>query len=366
MEDNKQEVYKPDCSKMEYRYLGNTGLKVSIFGFGNWVNNFNDEMTKECFKKCLENGINFFDTAEIYGHGAGETSFGKIIKELNIPREKIVVSTKIFSIGDDPNDSFLSRKHIREGLRNSLKRLQLDYVDIVFCHRYDMHTPLEETCRAMNWVIEHGYAFYWGTSEWTASQIMEAYGICDRLGLKRPVVEQCHYNMLYRNSMEVDYRDLFKKYKMGTTIWSPLESGILTGKYINETPSDSRANLKNDNASFSYGVYMKNKAEYDEKLKKLKDIAEKKCGCGLTTLAIAWCIANPDVSVRLLGASKPAQLDDTIKALEVYRTIDKDTWIEIEKILDNTPKGEVDYRSWKELPSRRNVAMGIDYLKEEK
>jgi voltage-dependent potassium channel beta subunit len=260
---------------MEYRYLGNTGLKVSIFGFGNWVNNFNDEMTKECFKKCLENGINFFDTAEIYGRGAGETAFGKVIKELNIPREKIVVSTKIFSIGDDPNDSFLSRKHIREGLRNSLKRLQLDYVDIVFCHRYDMHTPLEETCRAMNWVIEHGYAFYWGTSEWTASQIMEAYGICDRLGLKRPVVEQCHYNMLYRNSMEVDYRDLFKKYKMGTTIWSPLESGILTGKYINETPSDSRANLKNDNASFSFSVYMKNKAEYDEKLKKLKDIAEK-------------------------------------------------------------------------------------------
>ena len=222
MEENKQEIYKPDCSKMEYRYLGNTGLKVSVLGYGNWVNNMNDEMTKECFKKCLENGINYFDTAEAYGNGAGETSFGKIIKELNIPREKIVVSTKIFSIGDDPNDSFLSRKHIREGVKNSLKRLQLDYVDIVFCHRYDMHTPLEETCRAMTWIIEHGYAFYWGTSEWTASQIMEAYGICDRLGLKRPVVEQCHYNMLYRNSMEVDYRDLFKKYKMGTTIWSPL------------------------------------------------------------------------------------------------------------------------------------------------
>ena len=330
MEENKQEVYKPDCSKMEYRYLGNTGLKVSVLGYGNWVNNMNDDMTKECFKKCLENGINYFDTAEVYGLGAGETSFGKIIKELNIPREKIVVSTKIFRIGDDPNDSFLSRKHIREGVKNSLKRLQLDYVDIVFCHRYDMHTPLEETCRAMTWLIEHGYAFYWGTSEWTASQIMEAYGICDRLGLKRPVVEQCHYNMLYRN------------------------------------PNDSRAKLTNDNAGYSFTLYMKNKAEYDEKLNKLKDIAEKKCGCNLTTLAIAWCIANPDVSVCLLGASKPAQLDDTIKALEVYRTIDKDTWIEIEKILDNTPKGEIDYRIWKELPSRRNVAMGIDYIKEEK
>ena len=365
MEENKQDVHKPDCSKMEYRYLGPTGLKVSVLGFGNWVNNLNDEMNKECFKKCLENGINYFDTAEIYGFGKGEIQFGKVIKELNIPREKIVVSTKIYSIGKDPNDSFLSKKHIREGLTNSLKRLQLDYVDIVFCHRYDMHTPLEETCRAMNWVIDHGMAFYWGTSEWTASQIMEAYGICDRLGLKRPIVEQSHYNMLYRNSMEVDYRDLFKKFKMGTTIWSPLESGILTGKYINETPPESRAKLTNDGANSSFGLYMKNKAEWDDKLTKLKDIAEKKCGCGLTTLAIAWCIANPDVSVCLLGASKPCQLDDTIKALEVYRTIDKDTWIEIEKILDNTPKGEVDYRYWKELPSRRNVAMGIEYIKKE-
>ena len=366
MAENKQEVNKPDCSKMEYRYLGNTGLKVSVLGFGNWVNNFNDEMNKECFKKCLENGINYFDTAEGYGMGKGEIQFGKAIKELNIPREKIVVSTKIFFGGKDPNDSFLSKKHIREGVMNSLKRLQLDYVDIVFCHRYDMHTPLEETCRAMNWVIEHGWAFYWGTSEWTASQIMEAYSICDRLGLKRPVVEQSHYNMLFRTSMEGDYRDLFRKFKMGTTIWSPLESGILTGKYINETPPDSRAKLTNDNANSSFSIYMKNKAEWDDKLTKLKDIAEKKCGCGLTTLAIAWCIANPDVSVCLLGASKPAQLDDTIKALEVYRTIDKDTWIEIEKILDNTPKGEVDYRYWKEVPSTRNVAMGIDYIRQDK
>ena len=366
MAENKQEVHKPDCSKMEYRYLGNTGLKVSVVGFGNWVNNLNDEINKECFKKCLENGINYFDTAEGYGMGKGEIQFGKAIKELNIPREKIVVSTKIFFGGKDPNDSFLSKKHIREGIMNSLKRLQLDYVDIVFCHRYDMHTPLEETCRAMNWIIKHAYAFYWGTSEWTASQIMEAIGICDRLGLNRPVVEQSHYNMLYRNSMEEDYRDLFKKFKMGTTIWSPLESGILTGKYINETPPESRSKLTNDGANGSFRTYMKNKAEWDEKLTKLKDIAEKKCGCGLTTLAIAWCIANPDVSVCLLGASKPAQLNDTIKAVEIYKAIDKETWIEIEKILDNAPKGEVDFRYWKELPSRRNVAMGIDYIRQDK
>ena len=360
------EVHKPDSSKMEYRYLGNTGLKVSVFGFGNWVNNQNDAATKECFLKALEKGINFFDTAELYGLGAGETSFGKTIKELNIPREKIVVTTKLFYIGTDPNDAFLSRKYIREGLKNSLKRLQLDYVDIVYCHRYDMHTPLEETCRAMNWVIEQGWALYWGTSEWTASQIMETYAICDKLGLIKPVVEQCHYSMLTREYMENEYRDLFRKYKMGTTTWSPLESGVLTGKYIDETPDDSRMKLTHDHANRSYVDYLKNKKSRDEKLKKLKEIAEKKCGCSLTTLAIAWVIANPDVNVCLLGASKASQLDETIKALEVYKTINKDTWIEIEKVLDNTPKGEIDYRSWKELPSRRNVVMNIDYIKSDK
>ena len=353
---------KPDTSKMEQRYLGNSGLRVSVVGFGNWVNNLNDDAAKECVKKALEKGINFFDTAEIYGLGKGETEFGKIIKELNIPREKIVVSTKIWKIGDDPNDGYLSRKHICEAIKNSLKRLQLEYVDVVFCHRYDCVTPLEETCKAMNWVIDQGYADYWGTSEWTASQIMEAYSICDKLGLIRPLVEQCQYNMLVRESVEVDYRDLFKRYKMGTTIWSPLNSGILTGKYINEIPEDSRAKLKNDNADAAFGFYMKNKSEIDGKLNKLKKIAEK-FGCNLATLAIAWCIANPDVSVCLLGASKPEQLDDTVKAVEVYKKVDKDTWIEVEKILDNTPKGEMDYLSWIQMPSRRNIAMNIDYQK---
>ena len=362
MSENNQEVHKPNCSKMEYRYLGNSGLKVSVVGFGNWVNNLNDEASKECFIKALENGINFFDTAEIYGLGKGETSFGKIIKELNIPREKIVVSTKIWKIGDDPNDGYLSRKHICEAIKNSLKRLQLEYVDVIFCHRYDCVTPLEETCKAMNWVIDQGYADYWGTSEWTASQIMEAYSICDKFGLIRPIVEQCQYNMLFRESMEVDYRDLFKRYKMGTTIWSPLNSGILTGKYLDEVPNDSRAKLSNDNANAAFMYYNKNKQEIDTKLIKLKGIAEK-YQCCLATLAIAWCIANPDVSICLLGATKPTQLDETIKAIEVYKKIDKDTWIEIEEILGNTPKGETDFSNWKELPSRRNIAMGIDYIK---
>ena len=254
---------KPDASKMEYRYLGPTGLRVSVVSWGNWVNNANDKLTVESLKFCLEHGINFFDTAEVYGLGGAETSLGKALKELNVQREKVVISTKIYRIGMDPNDSFLSRKHIIEGVKNSLKRLQLDYVDVVFCHRYDRYTPLEETCRAMDWVINQGLAHYWGTSQWSASQIMEAYKICDKLNLIAPVVEQCHYNMMTRDRVESEYRDLFKRYKMGTTIWSPLESGVLAGRYLNGIPEDSRYNLKNDNAPVDIQAYLDKKKEWD-------------------------------------------------------------------------------------------------------
>ena len=246
----------PDSSKMEYRYLGPTGLKVSVVGWGNWVNNSNDKLTVDSVKFCLEHGINFFDTAEAYGLGEGEISLGKAFKQLKVQREKIVVSTKIYYCGMDPNDSFLSRKHIIEGVKNSLKRLQLDYVDIVFCHRYDKYTPLEETCRAMNYLIDKGMAFYWGTSHWSASQIMEAYKICDKLNLIPPVVEQAHYNMMVRERMENEYRDLFQRYKMGTTIFSPLESGIFAGRYLNGIPEDSRANIKRDNAANNLANYL--------------------------------------------------------------------------------------------------------------
>ena len=337
---------KPDSSKMTYRYLGKTGLRVSVIGWGNWVNNQNDELTKESVKICLENGINFFDTAEVYGLGAGEISLGKALKELGVQREKVVISTKIMRCGTDPNDSFLSRKHIIEGLKNSLKRLELDYVDVVFCHRPDMYTPLEETCRAMNWVIEKGYAFYWGTSQWSASRIMEAYKICDKLNLIPPVVEQTHYNMMFRDFVEREYNDLFKKYGMGTTIWSPLESGILTGKYINEIPEGSRFTLDRDGAKTANGFYQgEDKKMWDEKLFKLKEIA------------------NPDCSTTILGASKTSQLEENFKAVEISKKLDKGLLLEIEKILDNAPKGEIDYRDWKELPTRRNQNLGVDYIK---
>ena len=331
---------KPDSSKMEYRYLGPTGLRVSVVSWGNWVNNANDQLTVDSVKFCLEHGINFFDTAEVYGLGGAEISLGKALKQLNVQREKVVISTKIFRCGGDPNDSFLSRKHIIEGIRNSLKRLQLDYVDVVFCHRYDRYTPIEETCRAMDWVINQGLAHYWGTSQWTASQIMEAYKICDKLNLIAPVVEQCNYNMMVRDRVESEYRDLFKRYKM-----------------------DSRYKLKHDNAPIDIQPYLDNKKEWDEKLLKLKDIAEKKLNCNLAQLALAWVIANPDCSTTILGASRISQLEENVKAVEVYKKLDKEILLEIEKILDNVPKGEIDYRDWKELPSRRNVNLDIDYIK---
>ena len=210
---------------------------------GNWINNEDDSQILECTKAAILNGITFFDTAENYGDGLAETTLDKALKELNVPREKIVVTTKLMAVGKDPNDMFLSQKHIIEGIKNSLKRLQLEYVDILYYHRYDMDTPMEGVVTSMNWYIEQGYALYWGSSEWTTCQIMEA-NICDKLKLIRPIVDQCQYNIFERNKMGNEYRDLFKKYKLGTTLYNPLFCGILTGKYIDEIPGDCRASIK--------------------------------------------------------------------------------------------------------------------------
>ncbi len=353
------EEMKPAKDKMVYRYLGNTGLRVSVLGLGNWLNNEDDAQTLECTKTALQNGINFFDTAEIYGLGAAETTLGKALKELNVPREKIVVSTKIYRNGKDPNDAFESRKHIIEGVKLSLKRLQLDYVDVVFCHRYDRNTPLEETCRAMNFVIEKGWAFYWGTSEWRADQIERAIKICEKLNLIPPIVEQCEYSMLERKKVDNEYSDLFKMYKLGTTIWSPLKGGILTGKYLNEIPPGTRL----ANKEFMKNRYEKEKDEINPKIQKLKDLAETKVGCSLAILAVAWVIANKDVSTCILGASKASQLDENFKALEVYKKLTPEILTEIETILDNCPAGETDFRDWSQLNVRRNMDLGVDLVK---
>jgi voltage-dependent potassium channel beta subunit len=346
-------------SNMIYRYLGNSGLRVSVISWGNWINTKDEsDITYNTVKLAIENGVNFFDTAEIYGLGEGETSLGKALEKLGKRREDLVISTKIFRSGYGVNDSFLSRKHIIEGLNNSLKRLKLDYVDIVFCHRFDNYTPLEETCRAMNWLIEQGKAFYWGTSEWSSSQIMDAHRICEKLNLIKPIVEQCQYNMMVRDKMESEYGYLFTTTKMGTTIWSPLFSGILTGKYINEIPKNSRLDVFSSQAKVHHDTYMKNKEQLDEKLLKLKAVAEK-LGCSLAQLAILWTIKNPEVSTCIVGASNPNQLEENLVALNYFDSYTNEIESEVEEILGNTPLADMDWRDFARVQPRRQAVLGI-------
>ena len=354
----------PNTSKMEYRYLGNTGLRVSVLGWGSMMMGTDtDENNKNAIKTLLSHGINFFDSAEIYDLGKCEIALGKAIKELNIPREKIVITTKIFRNGNDPNDSFLSRKHIIEGLNQSLKRLQMDYVDVIYCHRPDKNTPVEETCRAMNYVIENGKAFYWGTSEWDADQIMLAYKICEKLNLMRPIVEQTQYNLLHRERIEREYANLFKNFKLGITVWSPLFSGALTGKYLNSIPDDSRYSKHKELNGYGLDYYFKNKKIIDEKIEKLKVIAERKLNCTLAQMSIAWIIANQDISTVILGSTKISQVEEIIPAIDIYKKMTKEIMKEIEEILNNAPIGPWDYESFKLLRNRRNELLDVDYLR---
>ena len=356
MSEEQKPLY--DSSKMEYRYLGNSGLRVSVLSFGVMLHE-NVENMKEILKICLENGINFFDTAEAYSFGISEKTFGQAIKELNVPREKIVVSIKIFKSGMDPNDGGEGRKHIIEGTKKSLQNLQLDYADIVFAHRYDKNTPIEETCRAMNYLIDKGLTFYWATSEWSPVQIEMAFNICKERNLIPPICDQAHYNIVYREIVDNKYRDLFRFRKYGITSWSPLEGGILTGKYFsNNVPENSRMTGK---FSFMSKTWEDNKADWEPKLLKLQTLAKEKLNCSLAQLCIAWIIKNKDISTTILGAMKPEQLNENIKALDVYKKLDKDILIEIETIMKNAPKGEVDFfDNFKPMPIRRNIQEGID------
>ena len=349
-----------DSSKMLYRYLGDSGLRVSVLSFGVMLHE-NVENMKQILKICLQNGVNFFDTAEFYGLGVAEKTFGQALKELNVPREKIVVSVKIYKNGTDPNDGGEGRKHIIEGVKQSLKNLQLDYCDIVFAHRYDMNTPIEETVRAMNYLINKGLTFYWATSEWTPDQIERAFNYCKDTKLIPPICDQAHYNLVYRKIVDRNYRDLFKFRKYGITAWSPLEGGILTGKYLsNKMPDDSRLNkLKGKFPS----PWEKNKADWEPKLIQLEKLAKEKLNCSLTQLSIAWVIRNTDVSTAILGAMKPEQLIENLGALEICKKLNKEILEEIETIMKNAPVGEIDYfNNFKTMPIRRNVAEGINKI----
>ena len=337
-------------SKMEFRNFGPTGLKVSVLGFGNWLTSDKGESdqkrTTEMIRLAYEGGVRFFDTAEVYGMGKAEIAMGNAFKELNLPREQLVVSTKIYWGGQGPNDTGLSRKHVIEGMTNCLKRLQLDYVDVVFCHRPDINTPVEETCRAFDYLINNGKAFYWGTSEWTAERIAQAYAVCDRLGLHRPIVEQCQYSMLVRERFEKEYALLFKEHKMATTIWSPIAGGILSGKYNEKVPEGSRYDSDNPILSGIFSKYFseENKEGTLKKLQAIGDIA-KEVGCTQAQLALAWTLVSKNVSVCLFGATTPEQMADNLKAVEIYKNLTPEIEAKLDKVLGNKPEQEIDFRS---------------------
>ncbi|RMF82549.1 MAG: voltage-dependent potassium channel subunit beta [Planctomycetota bacterium] len=330
---------------MEYRHLGSSGLRVSALSFGAWVT-FNDQVGEdvayECMKTAFDAGVNFFDNAEAYSQGQAEVMMGAVLKRAGWKRSDLVVSTKIFWGGEGPNDRGLSRKHILEGTDAALKRLQLDYVDLIFCHRPDLHTPIEETVRAMSHVVDTGRALYWGTSEWSAEQIRTAVEIARREHLIAPTMEQPQYHMFHRERVEVEYAPLYADPGLGTTIWSPLASGLLTGKYNDGVPDGSRLSLEKYQWLREHVLNEEGRRRI-EKVRKLMPIASE-LGCSMAQLALAWCLLNPNVSTVITGASKASQVTENMKALEVVANLTPDVVERIESVLDNKPTPPVDWR----------------------
>jgi voltage-dependent potassium channel beta subunit len=280
-------------------------------------------------------GVNFFDNAEAYAGGKAEVVMGNVFKKTGWSRESFVVSSKVFWGGEGPNDKGLSRKHIYEACRRSLKRLQLDYLDLFFCHRPDPTTPIEETVRAMDDLIHQGLVLYWGTSEWTAADIMRAYAIAREQGLTPPQMEQPQYNMLHRERVEKEYLPLYREIGLGTTIWSPLAFGLLTGKYNRGMPKGTRASLPGYEWLKDYVLNPQNLG----KVKPLEPIA-KSIGCSMAQVALAWCLKNPNVSTVITGATRPKQVKENMKAEEAVQTLDQTTMEKIDQVLGNKPTFE--------------------------
>jgi len=331
--------------KMEYRFLGRSGLKVSVLSLGAWVTygyQVGEDVTYDCMNAAYQAGVNFFDNAEVYASGKAELAMGNAIKKAGWKRSDLVISTKIFWGGEGPNDAGLSRKHLLEGIHASLQRLQMDYVDLLFCHRPDQYTPVEETVWAMNQIIQQGKAFYWGTSEWPATRIMEAYGIARREHLIPPLMEQPEYNMLHRQRVEVEYAPLYREIGLGTTIWSPLASGLLTGKYNHGIPEGTRLSLKG--YEWLRKEFETEEARQNiEKVKQLAPVA-KELGCSLAQLALAWCLKNPNVSTVITGASRTEQVIENMQALHVAGRLTVEVMEQIEQVLQNKPEAEQDWR----------------------
>ncbi|MGQ0503774.1 MAG: potassium channel beta subunit family protein [Myxococcaceae bacterium] len=318
---------------MIYRRLGRSGLKVSVLSFGSWVtfdNQLDVGRARDCLGAAYEAGVNFFDNAEVYANGASERIMGKAIAELKWPRDSYLVSTKFYwGIVDGVNTkNTLNRKYLLSAIDASLERFNLDFVDLVYAHRADPDTPLEETVWAMHDIVASGKARYWGTSEWSAGDIRGAYEIAERHHLRKPLMEQPQYHLLERHKVEVEFARLYSEMGLGLTTWSPLASGLLTGKYLEGIPKGSRGSLE------SYAWLRKSLTDESKnaKVRKLKSIADG-LGCTLAQLAIAWCAKNPDVSTVITGASKVEQVRENMKALDVLAKLDDPTLMKIEAIV---------------------------------
>jgi len=324
---------------MEYRRMGKSGLQLSVLSFGSWVTfarQTDDHTNERLMTQAYEAGVNFFDNAEVYSAGLSEEMMGRVLKKLNWDRSSYVLSSKAYFgwKGEDkkPNQHGLSRKHLMEACHEALERLQVEYLDLYYCHRPDANVPMEEVVRTMNTLIQQGKVFYWGTSEWTAAEIMEAHMIAKDLGLEGPAVEQPEYNLFNRRKLEVDYAPIFRNVGMGTTIWSPLASGILTGKYNDGIPEGSRMSLEGYE-------WLKDRAVVEDKINRVKALGDfaNELGVSLPTLSIAWCISNPNVTTAILGATKVDQLTENLKALEVLPLMTEEVKQKIDDIMGTKP-----------------------------
>ncbi len=325
---------------MNYRRLGRSGLKVSELSFGSWVNfgiKVDEDAARECMTAAYEAGVNFFDNAEVYAGGKSESVMGAVLKKMGWRRGSYIISTKFFwGLHNGPNEkNTLNRKRLLDAIDGSLQRLQLDYVDLVFCHRPDPETPIEETVWAMHDIVARGKAIYWGTSEWSAAEIMAAWQIAERHHLHKPVMEQPQYNLLHRERVEREYARLYTDIGLGTTVWSPLASGMLTGKYNDGIPADSRANLK----GYEWLKPHITDPERIAQVKKLVPIA-RDLGMDMAQMALAWCLKNPNVSTVIMGASRVEQVKQNLKALEAADLLTPEVLKRIDETLGNKPKEE--------------------------
>lgn len=322
---------------MEYRRLGKAGLPLSVVSLGSWLTfgkQIEDDVAEKLMKTAYDHGVNFFDNAEIYARGKSEKVMGKILKKMKWDRDSYCVSSKVFfGVGKFPTQKGLHRKHVTEACEQAMKRLNVKYLDLYFCHRPDPETPIEETVWAMHHLIQQGKILYWGTSEWSANQITEAHTIAGRHHLIGPSMEQPQYNMLHRERFESEYSILFARFGMGSTIWSPLASGLLTGKYLSENADNTRLSM----AGMEWLKEQKlNDQTALDKVRKLKKIADE-LNVSLAKFAIAWCLKNPNVSTVLLGASKVEQLTENLAAVDVVPQLTEDVMSRIEGILQNQP-----------------------------